>query len=142
MTEGMPFDDPGPIAHVREGMKVVDVEGHEVGKVGFVRMGDPDAVTARGQEAGGGGGIIGAVAAALTDEERLPRQARDELARVGYVRIDRHGWAAGICSRRRHRWPGWRAASSIWASGRRASCVDLRPYTRPALPLARKYRVK
>ncbi len=92
MTEGMPFDDPGPIAHVREGMKVVDVEGHEVGKVGFVRMGDPDAVTARGQEAGGGGGIIGAVAAALTDEERLPQQARDELARVGYVRIDRHGW--------------------------------------------------
>ncbi|MDM8084305.1 hypothetical protein QUV83_05965 [Cellulomonas cellasea] len=95
MTGELPFDDPGPIAHVREGMKVVDVEGHEVGKVGFVRMGDPEAVTARGQEPGGGGGIIGAVAAAMNDEERLPRQARDELARIGYLRIDRHalgGW--------------------------------------------------
>ncbi|WP_066588093.1 hypothetical protein [Cellulomonas timonensis] len=85
MTEGLPYDDPGPIAHVREGTKVVDVEGREVGKVGFVRMGDPEAVTGRGQRG------IGAVAAALTDEE----------------------WRRAAPVRVVLRWPGWRATSSI-----------------------------
>lgn len=90
MTEGISHDTQGPIAQVREGMKVVDADGDEVGKVASVRMGDPEAVTAQGEEPPGEGGIIGAVATAVTGGESLPEQAREELERLGYVRIDRH----------------------------------------------------
>ncbi|MFI2752289.1 hypothetical protein ACGIF2_02515 [Cellulomonas sp. P22] len=90
MTERLPFGEPGPIAQVREGMEVVDPGGQKVGKVGDVHMGDPEAVTAEGEEPQREGGVIGAVAAAITGEGRLPRQAQEELARLGYLRIDRH----------------------------------------------------
>lgn len=95
MTEELPFDDPGPIAQVHEGMEVVDPGGQKIGKVGDVHMGDPEAVTAQGEQPRREGGIIGAVAAALTDEEQLPRQEQEELSRLGYVRIDRHHLGGG-----------------------------------------------
>lgn len=37
----------GPIRFVQEGMRVVDASGRQIGKVELVKLGDPDAVTAR-----------------------------------------------------------------------------------------------
>ena len=77
----------GGLASVEEHMAVVDVHGDEVGTVEAVHMGDPDAVTAEGQEVGA--------------DEDLPIGARARLLRVGYVRIHAKGlfagrrWAAG-----------------------------------------------
>jgi hypothetical protein len=42
----------GPIADVREGMRVVDRRDEDVGTVEVVKMGDPEAVTPSGQEVG------------------------------------------------------------------------------------------
>src|SRR5438105_2182227 len=39
------------IARVREGMRVLDVAGSEIGKVEYVQMGDPEAVTTAGNQA-------------------------------------------------------------------------------------------
>src|SRR5262249_7902643 len=41
---GTTATDHLPIAHVREGMTVVDAADDEIGKVKFVKMGDPEAV--------------------------------------------------------------------------------------------------
>jgi len=38
------------ITRVQEGMCVVDATGEEVGKVEYVKMGDPEAVTTQGNE--------------------------------------------------------------------------------------------
>src|SRR5437660_707247 len=38
------------IARVQEGMRVVDATGEQVGKVAYVKMGDPEAVTTQGNE--------------------------------------------------------------------------------------------
>jgi hypothetical protein len=69
----------GPIRYVREGMKVVDASGKEIGKVEFVKMGDPEAVTTQGEETG-------------SDEPRIADERRDRFLRVGFVKIDRKGF--------------------------------------------------
>lgn len=90
-------DQQGPIAQVREGMRVVDSTGEVVGSVRGVRMGDPGAVTAAGQGTGdtdGTGGIVGAAIHAIAGDE-LPDGARERLERVGYVRVDARGLFSG-----------------------------------------------
>lgn len=73
--------DGGSLAAVEEGMRVVDSHEDEVGKVVAVHMGDPDAVTAEGQEVG--------------DDDRLPPGTEERLLRTGYLRIHAKGWFAG-----------------------------------------------
>ena len=68
----------GPIRFVQEGMRVVDASGRQIGKVELVKLGDPDAVTARGQETVGG-------------EPRISGEARELLLRLGFVKVDRRG---------------------------------------------------
>lgn len=101
----------GPISQVREGMRVVDANGEEIGKVGDVKMGDPSAVTTAGQGMGagaddaaivapvgsgstGGGGGLANVGAGFFGGGGLdlPEQMRNELLRVGYVKVDGKGW--------------------------------------------------
>ena len=48
-----PTDRIGPIEQVREGMRVVDADGKEIGKVKLVKLGDPDAITTQGQDVDG-----------------------------------------------------------------------------------------
>ena len=51
--EGEMYSDTvegGPISLVEIGDRVVDAAGTEVGKVKFVKMGDPTAATTKGQE--------------------------------------------------------------------------------------------
>ena len=72
-----PIDKIGPIEQVFEGMRVVDADGEEVGKVEFVKMGDPEAVTIAGEDP--------------STMPLVPSPFAERLLRVGYIQIDRKG---------------------------------------------------
>jgi hypothetical protein len=83
------------IEQVYEGMHVVAPDGKKVGKVGDLKMGDPEAVTSDGQTDPETGGLVGGVIDEFARSSRLPRHAAERLLRVGYVKIDRSGLFAG-----------------------------------------------
>lgn len=97
-TTGATAADRQPIALVREGMIVVDSAGKEVGKVDFVKMGDPEAATVNPADSTDDrGGLFEGVAAALgePDADDLPVTLAGEMLRVGYLRVDAKGWFSG-----------------------------------------------
>ena len=81
----------GPIADVREGQIVVDALGVEIGKVDMVRMGDPTAATTRGQEPQDQDTWLDIFARAFGGESDLPESIRNDLVRVGFIRVDGKG---------------------------------------------------
>lgn len=98
------------LERVREGMAVMDATGEKIGKVDFVKMGDPDAATTQGQEPSPGGatgtgtGIPSLLAApeafavgglAGSGEPDVPDPRRSQLLRMGYIRVDRSGLFSG-----------------------------------------------
>jgi hypothetical protein len=91
---GTTAEDHLPIAQVREGMKVVDAGGDEIGKVRYVKMGDPEAVGVNPADATDGPrGILESAADVLTGRDAdLPSTLAGELLRVGYLRVDTKGW--------------------------------------------------
>lgn len=83
----------GPISLVTNGMRVVDAEGNEIGKVDEVRMGDPGAVTAREPGFTDGNTTIDEIGRAIFGVgSQLPGPVRETLLRIGYIRIDGKGW--------------------------------------------------
>jgi hypothetical protein len=74
-------------------MHVVDANGREVGRVEYVQMGDPEAVTTEGQ------GepyrrwpvVLGDALADEFDEPDVPEPLRSQLLRYGFVKIDGPG---------------------------------------------------
>jgi hypothetical protein len=93
------------LERVREGMTVLDASGRPLGSVARVQLGDPQAVTAAGQdepagEAGvvvapastpGGSIAFGAatpVAGAGPRRLDIPEQLRRELLRAGFIELD------------------------------------------------------
>jgi hypothetical protein len=77
-----------PISRVREGMRVEDAAGVEVGRVELIRMGDPgvDQPAREPQR-----DLIGAAAETFVPEERepdVPEPLRARLRRTGYIKID------------------------------------------------------
>jgi len=95
------------IEQVREGMKVIDVNGDDIGKVAGMKMGDPDAATVSTAEetpedtlvdrplvaapaVNSGTGVLAApiVPAAVDDGETID----ENLLRTGYIRVDAKGW--------------------------------------------------
>lgn len=84
--------DLGPIERVREGMRVIDAVGEELGKVEFVKMGDPSATTV-GADAPRDGGFLQDIAGVFgfDSEPNLPDALRDRLMRVGFIKIDGKG---------------------------------------------------
>ena len=87
--EGEIFSDTvegGPISQVRNGDTVVDSTGKELGKVKFVKMGDPNAATDEGQ-GDYNPGILG-LGGDLYEMGGLPEQARHQFLRVGFIHID------------------------------------------------------
>jgi len=88
-------DASAPIALVRQGMRVVDADGEEIGKVAYVKMGDPQAVTLAGQEPTGEG-LFDTLAelAGSEGEPKVPSPAREQLLRTGFIRIDAKGFFA------------------------------------------------
>ena len=75
----------GPISQVREGMTVVDASGNELGKVDYVKMGDPSAMTTMGEEMDTGGLLGG------DDEPDVEDPFRSELIRVGFIKVGGSG---------------------------------------------------
>ena len=91
---GGPYSDTvegGPISQVREGMRVVDAAGDEVGKVDYVKMGDPSAQTTMGEEPDDGG-LLGDNRGG---EPGVEEPFRSELIRVGFIKVDVSGWFTG-----------------------------------------------
>ena len=87
--EGEMYSDTvegGPISKVMIGDKVVDSTGKDVGKVKFVKMGDPNAATTEGQE-DYDPGFLG-LGGDSYDMGNLPEQAQRQLMRVGFIHID------------------------------------------------------
>jgi hypothetical protein len=80
------------LGRVDEGMEVVDREGHRVGTVAEVRLGDPGAVTTAGQDRDGG--ITEAFGSAIFDSG-VPEQEQARMTRLGFVRIDAAGLFQG-----------------------------------------------
>jgi hypothetical protein len=95
------------IEQVREGMKVIDVNGDDIGKVAAMKMGDPDTATVSTAEetpedtlldrplvaapaVNYGTGVLAApiVPAAVDDGETID----ENLLRTGYIRVDAKGW--------------------------------------------------
>jgi len=71
------IDRIGPIEKVYEGMRVVDVNGEEVGQVEFVKLGDAQAISIRGEDP-----------AVWPD---VPRPFAARLLLTGYLKVDRTG---------------------------------------------------
>jgi hypothetical protein len=71
------IDRIGPIEKVYEGMKVVDVNGEEVGKVEFVKLGDPQAISIQDEDPD-----------VMPD---VPQPFAARLLRTGYLKVDRKG---------------------------------------------------
>jgi hypothetical protein len=69
----------GPISQVVEGMRVFDAAGKEIGKVKFVKFGDPEATTTLGEETDSG-------------EPRIAGELRERLLRLGFIKVDRKGF--------------------------------------------------
>jgi hypothetical protein len=95
---GATASDRQPIALVREGMIVIDSAGNEVGKVDFVKMGDPETVMVNPADSTDDrGGLFEGVADVIRgdDADDLPRTLSGEMLRIGYLRVDAKGWFTG-----------------------------------------------
>jgi len=78
---------------VREGMRVVDAAGEDIGKVEYIQMGDPEAVTTQGNQRTVTGLGAGLLEGALPDaaEPDVPDPLRASLRRTGFLKIDGKG---------------------------------------------------
>jgi hypothetical protein len=77
------------IERVYDGMRVVDSEGRDVGKVQFVKMGDPEAETTQGNRIGAATGVT--PLDSDYNEPEVPQPIRDDLLRVGFIKVDGAG---------------------------------------------------
>jgi hypothetical protein len=85
--------DTSVLERVQEGMRIVDASGADVGKVQYVQMGDPEAVTTAGNDRPRTD-LLGAVGEAILPDESepdVPEPVRSNLRRTGYLKIDGHG---------------------------------------------------
>ena len=94
----------GPIGQVREGMSVLDAAGERIGTIAYIKLGDPEAITTRGNEPARSGmpdtmgmplGLFAAVplgALGSDPEPHLREPLRSEFIRRGFVKIDGAGW--------------------------------------------------
>jgi len=75
---------------VQEGMRVVDAAGEDIGKVAYVQMGDPTAVTTQGNERTVTGLAGTVLEGDLPDasEPDVPHPLRASLRRTGFLKID------------------------------------------------------
>jgi hypothetical protein len=82
---------PGSIAEVRAGMSVLDRNGENVGTVETVKLGDPQAVTDKGQMAYGN--LLHDLKSAFGGgEPPVPDELAARLLRIGFVKVDGKGF--------------------------------------------------
>jgi hypothetical protein len=80
-----------PIEDVRQGMRVVDSTGKNVGNVVYVKLGDPGAITPAGQEYLETPAFLQLLRAAFGEFNDVPPERAEKLLRVGYVQVDPPG---------------------------------------------------
>ena len=85
--------DTSAMDRIHEGMRVVDAAGEDLGKVEYLQMGDPEAVTTEDNEHRPVDLVGGVVERAFPEESEpdLPDPLRTELQRTGYLKIGGHG---------------------------------------------------
>jgi hypothetical protein len=82
--------DDNPLTEVRVGMSVVDAEGAQLGVIAAVKMGDPGAISHRGQDAAAENGLVALVRDTFAGAEpHVAAESAGRLLRAGYVKIDR-----------------------------------------------------
>lgn len=81
--------EEGLIERVRDGMQVVDSSGDDLGKVTYVKMGDPDAVTTQGESTPMDGGLLGDAEGLFggEDEPKTEGSEREQMIRTGFVKV-------------------------------------------------------
>jgi hypothetical protein len=85
--------DTSAMARVQEGMRVIDAAGEDLGKVEYLQMGDPEAITTEGNEHRPADLVGRVMERALPEESEpdVPDPLRTELQRTGYLKIGGHG---------------------------------------------------
>ncbi len=89
MDEQWNVDDASNLAtmeRLRDGMKVVDADGIEVGTIGLIRFGDPSAAQVNYQPSEVAGSAF--ATDLVRSEPRVPEPLRGSLLQLGYVRVD------------------------------------------------------
>jgi hypothetical protein len=81
-----------PIGLVREGMKVYDSAGDEIGKVDFVKMGDPEAATVSEAAEPERNDLVEVARDVLRGPDDLPESLRGRYLRYGFIHVDGKGW--------------------------------------------------
>src|SRR5690349_18367961 len=97
VTEGSVFRST-PMERVQEGMVVLDESGKRLGAVEYLKLGDPDAVTDRGERLSDpASSAVERIAEVLPftaeREPRVPEPLRGRLLRVGFLKVDGPGLA-------------------------------------------------
>lgn len=84
----------GDVNQIREGMRVIDAAGDEIGEVKSVSFGDPQAATTEGEEIDTGNTFVDDLVTPFAGGGDLDvaEPARSRLLRMGYVKIDGKGW--------------------------------------------------
>ncbi|MFS8477413.1 MAG: hypothetical protein FWJ93_00280 [Micromonosporaceae bacterium] len=80
-----------PLTAVVSGMRVVDSAGEDIGRVDYVKMGDPQAVTIQGQQTGPDTLVEQLAEAVAGPEPDLPPSVAARLLRIGFFKIDSPG---------------------------------------------------
>jgi hypothetical protein len=80
----------GPLTNVWAGMRVLDAGGALLGEVEDVKMGDPEAATARGSIPPADLGTV-IIASVVGGEPDVPEPKRSQLLRYGYIKVDGSG---------------------------------------------------
>ncbi|HEU5430686.1 MAG TPA: hypothetical protein VFU81_03435 [Thermomicrobiales bacterium] len=96
---GLPLEPGDPLTadpvvdrvlnQIHHGMRVVDANGETIGKVDYIKMGDPRAATVA-SNAPVDRGLIGTFLGDV--EPDVPEPLRDRLLRHGYMKVDGKGW--------------------------------------------------
>ncbi|HEX2911212.1 MAG TPA: hypothetical protein VH186_10420 [Chloroflexia bacterium] len=79
------------INQIHEGMEVVDAQNNKVGKVEFVKMGNPDAATTKGNEVRPTGLVESVLGSVMGGEPDVPEPLRSRLLRYGFIKVDDPG---------------------------------------------------
>ena len=90
-TGGSVFRTP-LIEQVHQGMEVADAAGEKLGRVEYVQMGDPQAVTTQGEDYQTPGVVRDVVRSIVGSEPDVPEPLHSRLLRSGFIKIDGPGF--------------------------------------------------
>ena len=75
------------VSQVTTGMRVIDIDGTEVGTVDLVQRGDPNAVTVQAPTADPGSSLDELIESTAADEPDVPADLAARLLHSGYLKV-------------------------------------------------------